>query len=290
MRRFTADYLDRTRRGMWESREALDPLDLANRSRVLDVGCGTGELTRVLDEETPDATVVGVDADTDLLSAARDGDTDRDGDADSDRDRDADGDRDAVPDIAYCAGDATRLPFPDDAFDLVVCQALLINLPDPAAAVREFARVSGELVAAVEPDNADVAVESSVDSEAALEARVREAYIAGVDTDVAMGDRVRELFDDAGLSGIDSRRYRHEKRVEPPYSEADLRGIARKASGDGIADHEAELRRALADGDEGYDALRRKWREMGRTAAGQAADREYERAEWVPFDVTVGRV
>ncbi|MFB9825633.1 class I SAM-dependent methyltransferase [Halobaculum roseum] len=277
MRRFTADYLERTRRGMWESREALSPLALPTRSRVLDVGCGTGELTRVLAEEAPDATVVGVDADTDLLAAARDAEEARvDPDTRTDRD------------IAYCAGDATRLPFPNDAFDLVVCQALLINLPDPAAAVREFARVSADLVAAVEPDNADVAVESTVCSEAGLEARVREAYIAGVETDVAMGDRVRELFADAGLSDVDSRRYRHEKRVEPPYSEADLRGIARKASGDGIADHEAELRRELDD--DGYDALRREWREMGRTAAGQAADREYERVEWVPFDVTVGHV
>ena len=272
MRRFTADYLDRTRRGMWESREALSPLDLDSRTRILDVGCGTGELTRVLAEEAPTATVVGVDADRELLGAARDADP---------------GERGSR--IDYCAGDATRLPLPDDAVDLVVCQALLINLPDPAAAVREFARVSAELVAAVEPDNADVAVRSTVDSEAALEARVREAYIAGVGTDVALGDRVGELFGEAGLSGVESRRYRHEKRVEPPYSEADLRGIARKANGAGLADHETELRRELDDGD-GYDALRSRWREMGRAAVQQAADHEYERVETVPFDVTVGRV
>ncbi|SHG42629.1 class I SAM-dependent methyltransferase [Halobaculum gomorrense] len=274
MRRFTADYLERTRRGMWESRAALSPLDLGGRRRILDVGCGTGELTRVLAEEAPDAAVVGVDADTDLLAAARDTDPVA---------------GQGAP-IDYCAGDATRLPFPDGAFDLVVCQALLINLPDPAAAVREFARVSSELVAAVEPDNADVAVESTVDAEASLEARVREAYIAGVETDVAMGDRVRDLFADAGLDDIDSGRYCHEKRVEPPYSEADLTGIARKASGDGIANHETELRRALDGGDERYDALRREWREMGREAARQAREREYERVERVPFDVTVGRV
>ncbi|WP_277555816.1 class I SAM-dependent methyltransferase [Halobaculum limi] len=284
MRRFTADYLERTRRGMWESREALQPLELDSRTRILDVGCGTGELTRVLAEEAPDARVVGVDADRDLLATAHDESTASNGDADRD--------------IDYCAGDATRLPFPDDAFDLVVCQALLINLPDPAAAVREFARVSSELVAAVEPDNADVEVTSSVDSEAGLERRVRAAYIAGVETDVAMGDRVREQFRAAGLSDVTARRYRHEKRIDPPYSEADLTDVARKASGAGLADHETELRRALAsDGDDdgsaaadGYDALRREWREMGRTAAKQAQDGEYVRVETVPFDVTVGEV
>ncbi|MXR42590.1 methyltransferase domain-containing protein [Halobaculum sp. WSA2] len=295
MRRFTADYLERTRRGMWESREALAPLDLDGRRRVLDVGCGTGELTRVLAEEAPEAAVVGVDADADLLAAARDAgdETTLDGRVDHD--------------VDYCTGDATRLPFSDDAFDLVVCQALLINLPEPAAAVREFARVSSELVAAVEPDNADVEVTSTVESEASLEASVREAYIAGVETDVAMGDRVREVFAEADLSEIDSRRYRHEKRVEPPYTEADLTDITRKASGAGLADHETELRRALDDdgengtdrgnengdedrGGDGYDALRSAWREMGREAARQAQNREYERVETVPFDVTVGRV
>ena len=276
MRRFSADYLDRTRRGMWESREALSPLDLPGRTRILDAGCGTGALTRVLAEEAPQATVVGVDADPGLLAVARDAEPDP-------------GERGSR--IDYCAGDATRLPLPNGAVDLVVCQALLVNLPDPAAAVREFARVSAGLVAAVEPDNADVTVRSTVDSEAALEARVREAYIAGVRTDVAPGDRVGELFGEAGLSGVESRRYRHEKRVEPPYSETDLRDVARKASGAGLADHETELRRALDDGDgDGYDALRSEWREMGRAAARQAQNGEYERVETVPFDVTVGRV
>ncbi|MFC7170825.1 SAM-dependent methyltransferase, partial [Halobium salinum] len=62
MRRFSADYLERTREGMWaDSREALADLDLANRERVVDVGSGTGELTRVLaDEAAPETEVVGV--------------------------------------------------------------------------------------------------------------------------------------------------------------------------------------------------------------------------------------
>lgn len=265
MRRFSAEYLDRTRRGMWESRDALEPLALGDRRRVLDVGCGTGELTRVLAEEASEATVVGVDADPDLLSVAR---------------------REAGLDC--CAADATRLPFPDDSFDLVACQALLVNLPDPAAALREFARVSSDLVAAIEPDNADVGVTSTVDDESDLESRLRRAYIAGVGTDVALGDRLPDLFADAGLSGVQRRRYHHEKRVEPPYSEADLEAAARKASGAGIADHETELRRALAPGE--YDTLRGEWRAMGRAVADQVQAGEYRRVELVPFDVVVGRV
>ncbi|GAB6879073.1 class I SAM-dependent methyltransferase [Halorubrum gandharaense] len=252
---------------MWaDGREALADLDLPNRRRVLDVGCGTGELTAVLAAEAPaDATVVGTDADPDLLTVAR-----------------------KATECPVVGGDATRLPFPDDAVDLVVCQALLINLPDPAAAVREFARVSSERVAAIEPNNAEVTVDSTVEAEPRLEREARAAYLEGVETDVALGDRVEACFEDAGLTDRTTRRYVHEKRTEPSYAEHELEAAARKASGAGLADHDAELRRVLSD--DAYDDLRRRWRAMGRDVVAGMQAGDYERVEHVPFDVTVGRV
>ncbi len=248
---------------MWaDSRDALADLDLSNRERILDLGCGTGELTRVLASES-DADVVGVDADRRLLDVAGD----------------------HVPCVA---GDALRLPVADDSVDLVVCQALLINLPEPAAALREFARVSTDLVAAIEPNNAAVSVDSTVDSEVALEARVREAYLRGINTDVALGEQVKSLFGEVGIEPLSTRQYDHEKRTEPPYSEDALRSAKRKASGEGLADHETELRRGV-DG-ETYDTLRRAWREMGREVIEQMQEESYERVETVPFTVTVGQV
>jgi SAM-dependent methyltransferase len=250
---------------MWDdSRNALSDLSLPTRQRVLDVGSGTGELARVLDDETP-GEVVCLDADSDLLEVAR-----------------------AETGLQTVTGDATRLPFDDGAFDLVVCQALLVNLPDPREVVESFARVSSDLVAAVEPDNADVGVNSTVAAEVPLERSVREAYIEGVQTDVALGDRVESMFEAAGLRDVRTRRYYHQKVTEPPYDEHELRGAARKASGAGLADHETELTRALSDDE--YDALRREWREMGRAVVEQMRNEEYRRAEVVPFDVVVGRV
>ena len=38
-------------------------------------------------------------------------------------------------------GDAARLPFPDEAFDLVVCQAAFKNFPEPVAAMDQMHRV-----------------------------------------------------------------------------------------------------------------------------------------------------
>lgn len=262
MRRFSAAYLKDTREGMWDDRSALAPLELDSRTRVLDVGCGTGELTRVLREET-DAEVVAVDADRALLTEV-----------------DAD---------ARALGDATRLPFADDAFDLVVCQALLINLPDPLAAVREFARVSSDLVAAVEPDNSEVVVESTVAAEGPLTARAREAYIAGVETDVTLGAGAADVFARADLDGVASRRHEHERVVETPYAEAALESAKRKAAGTRIDQQAPTLRKggfSRAD----VDDLKAEWKRMGRDAIEQIGDGTYARRAVVPFYVVVGRV
>lgn len=265
MRRFTESYLSRTREGMWGgdgAREALADLDLSSADRVLDVGCGSGEFTRVLVEECP-GRVVGADRDPDLL---------------------------AVADCEGVRADAHTLPFPDDTFDVVACQALLVNLPDPARALREFARVARPegRVAAVEPDNAAVSVASTVDREAALAQRAREFYVAGAATDVALGG-ASDLFESVGLSGVRVRRYEQTLTVEPPYSEGDVRGAARKAKAADLREHRGVLANGGATESE-LDELRAAWREMGREAVRQVGEGEYRRVERVPFFVTVGRV
>ncbi len=261
MREFTAEYLEATREGMWDdSRTAFASLALEERDRVLDVGAGTGELTRVLREECPGA-VVALDADPGLLSAVAD---------------------------PRVRGDATRLPFPDGAFDLVVCQALLVNLPDPEAAVREFARVSDSVVAAIEPDNSAVRVASTVEAEAPLARRARELYLDGVETDASLG-AARTLFEDSGLSAVTVSRYDHERTIASPYTERAIEAARRKASGEGL-DSDREPILAGGTTPEEFDELRQRWREMGRTVAEQMGDRSYRRREVVPFYVTVGHV
>ncbi|MFB6206890.1 MAG: class I SAM-dependent methyltransferase [Haloglomus sp.] len=259
MRRFSADYLTETRREMWEdSHEALADLRLAEADSVLDVGCGTGELTAVLRQGCP-GRVVGLDRDPQLLAHVSE---------------------------PVVRGDAESLPFPDDTFDVVVCQALLVNLPDPAAVVREFARVAHERVAAIEPDNAAVTVDSTVDAEAALARRARERYLQGAETDVALGASVREVFATAGLTDVRVRRYDHERVVEPPYADHEVEAATRKASGADLR----ERRATMSGTAEELDALREAWRAMGRDVLQQVCQGEYERREVVPFHVVVGRV
>lgn len=259
MRRFSAEYLRETRRGMWEDgREALSPLELSRRNRILDVGCGEGALTRVL-AEASEAAVIGCDREPDLLSELN---------------------------LPAVRGDALTLPFVNSSFDLVVCQALLINLPDPVDAIEEFARVSSETVGCIEPDNAAVSIDSTVDAEATLAAKARRRYLRGVETDVSLGTDLGDLLREAGLADVRVERYDFERTVEPPYHPSSIRTVSRTASGAGLRDR----RETMAGTDEELDALRSAWRSMGRDAIDQIERGEYRRREVVPFYVGVGEI
>ena len=92
--------------------------------RVLDVGCGTGELTRQLARRFPAATVVGVDFTAAMLREAH-------------RRATASGPGPS----GYGRGTAMRLPFADATFDLVTNAFLVRNLVDLPAAFAEMRRV-----------------------------------------------------------------------------------------------------------------------------------------------------
>jgi len=93
--------------------------------RILDLGCGTGELTRRAAHRYPEARVLGLDFTAEMLRVAerRTRTTDRSGR------------------IAYGRGTAMRLPVADATFDLVTNAFLARNLVDLEAAMREMRRV-----------------------------------------------------------------------------------------------------------------------------------------------------
>ncbi len=247
---------------MWEERKALAGLRLDDRSRILDVGCGTGELTRVLAGESP-AEIIGVDVDRDLLES--------------------------IEVAMTVQGDARQLPFRDGAFDLVVCQALLVNIPDPLPVLREFSRVSREFVAVIEPDNSQVRIESTVKQESILAEQAREAFTKGLTSDVTLGAKTGELLAEAGLRNVSTTRYDFERRTTQPYTENDMRSARLKRDATRIREH----KKSLLNGSmilEEYTDFRSKWRDMGRTVLKQMSTGEYERTETIPFFVTVGEV
>ncbi len=96
---------------------------LAGAIHVLDLGCGTGEITRRLAQRYPQAELLGVDILDSNLEVAR-------------RDSQALGAR-----VRYETGDAFALAAPDSAFDLVVCRHMSQAVPDFPLALREITRV-----------------------------------------------------------------------------------------------------------------------------------------------------
>lgn len=104
---------------------------IAGGGSVLDVGCGTGALTRALAEGGA-ARVRGVDLSPGFVAYA------------------AETVGAEHPGVSFEVGDATRLPFPDGTFDAAASCLVLSHVPDPAAMAAEMGRVvrTGGVVAA----------------------------------------------------------------------------------------------------------------------------------------------
>jgi len=114
---------DRVNPFIWNERmrtEALDLLDIDADDRVLDVGCGTGFGTEGILEHTDD--VYGLDQSPHQLEKA----TSKLGDQP----------------VQFCFGDAERLPFADDSFDVVWSSGSIEYWPNPVSALRECRRVA----------------------------------------------------------------------------------------------------------------------------------------------------
>ena len=109
---------------------AVDAIQARPTDRVLDVATGTGMVAQALHDRYGCA-VVGLDQSADMLAVART--------------------RDGVYDSIVEAR-AERLPFPDASFDHLTFTYLLRYVDDPAATMRELARVvkPGGRVAMVE--------------------------------------------------------------------------------------------------------------------------------------------
>lgn len=104
-------------------------------TRILDVGCGSGFLTRLLARALEGVQIVGLDADEELIAQAR-----------RELQREDLDDR-----VEVVCGDAYQLPFADESFDMVTSHTVLCIMSDPAAGLREQIRVirKGGVVSAV---------------------------------------------------------------------------------------------------------------------------------------------
>lgn len=106
-----------------QERELFEAYELPPDAAILDVGCGTGEISSRLAEVFPGATVVGVDVlDVHIAYATA---------------------RFAAlaPRLSFRTGNAYALDAADASFDMVVCRHMLQSVPYPERIVTEALRV-----------------------------------------------------------------------------------------------------------------------------------------------------
>jgi ubiquinone/menaquinone biosynthesis C-methylase UbiE len=135
--KYLSEVYDRVNPFVWNERmrdEAIGMLGLEGDERVLDVGCGTGFATEALLEEVDD--VHGLDQSVHQLEKAwrKLGKHDP---------------------VAFTRGDAERLPYADDSFDVVWSSGSIEYWPNPVDALAELRRVArpGGQVLVVGPDD-----------------------------------------------------------------------------------------------------------------------------------------
>ncbi len=98
----------------------LDAAGVGPGNTVLDVGCGTGVLAReAVHRVGPGGSVTGIDVNDAMLAVARR----------------------SSSDITWVAGSADDMPFPDDSFDAVASQFVMMFVADRRSFVDEIARV-----------------------------------------------------------------------------------------------------------------------------------------------------
>jgi len=177
--------------GRWSqiaARQFVAWLGVDAASRWLEVGCGSGALTRTALELASPSAIVGVEPSAGFVTSARR----------------------LTPDACaeFTQGNATALPFRDGAFDVAVSGLVLNFVPDAPRALAEMARTAqpGGTVAAYVWDYSDgmEMLRYFWDAAAALDPAAA-ALDEGRRFPLCRPGPLIELFRSAGLAGVEVR-------------------------------------------------------------------------------------
>src|SRR5262245_2873537 len=111
--------------GRWSrlvAREFVAWIKVPTKREWLDLGCGTGALTRIILQLSSPARVTGIDPSDGFLNSAQTQVTD--------------------PRVAFRKGDAQEIPAENASFDATVSGLMLNFVPDQTKAVQEMRRVT----------------------------------------------------------------------------------------------------------------------------------------------------
>ena len=180
--------------------DLLRAAELRPAERVLDAACGTGIIARLASEHVGSSgKVVGVDVAPDMIAVAR---------------------STPVPSelpIEWREADAASLPFPDDSFDVVLCQMSLMLFPDKVASLAEMRRVltAGGRVALNTPGTINRPMEILAEG---LARHVNPDLAGFVHAVFSMSDPTihEELLDEAGFKDVATTVAATTLRLPPP--------------------------------------------------------------------------
>lgn len=114
------DHLNSAFNGHMYDRAAITAAD-----RVLDIGCGNGETTRIAARHAPEGRAVGLDVSAPMLDIAR-----------------SLAERDGLSNVEFVQGDAQIHPFADGEFDVIISRFGLMFFDDPYAAMANIGRAT----------------------------------------------------------------------------------------------------------------------------------------------------
>ena len=99
--------------------QAIKMLDIKPHDNVIDLCCGTGDLSRIIKKTSPHTCITGIDFSEKMLSVAKE----------------------KYTDICFMQGDVTNLPYADNSFDFAVMGFGLRNILNAEKAVEEVYRI-----------------------------------------------------------------------------------------------------------------------------------------------------
>jgi ubiquinone/menaquinone biosynthesis C-methylase UbiE len=216
-------------RDFWWNRDFLDLMArrwrLHEATSLADIGCGLGHWSRLLYPYLrPPARLAGVDREPRWVAEA------------------PEKFHLTFPNVApelisFHQGDATKLPLPDDSFDVVTCQTVLMHLAQPLDAMREMLRIlrPGGLLVCVEPNNFwNYVAFTSLTGDEPVETLVRRfefwlrqhrGRLAAGRGNHSLGDLLPGYFSRLGLRDIAVHQNDRPAPLFPPYAGPDQKAL-----------------------------------------------------------------
>ncbi len=175
----------------------LGRINFPDGAHVLEIGCGTGPVTRTISDLANVAKVTGIDPSPILIESANALSNGR-------------------ANISFEVGDARDMPFEDGAFDVAIFHTALCHIPEPERALAEAFRVliKGGTVCVFDGDYATATVAAAeIDPLQACSAAVTRHNVM----DRWLVRRLPQLLQGAGFSDIKSASHGYFDNDDPGY-------------------------------------------------------------------------